>query len=158
MYALDKRYGLTITALVCTVVVALLLLATIVLSFNNIINSTHEREFANEIYSIQKFVDNYYFRFSRYPITVDGMPPDFLNDLSYDEDFSGDSLNSEFYIIDLSEAGLSEVKRGMQKNNDENDVYVVSLQTGRVYYVKGQDIGGHVYHTLTQSLKDKLKL
>ena len=64
----NNKYGITLVALVCVIFVLLVLVSTIVVSFNNIYISTKKKEFANEIYSIQKLVDEYYFKNGSLPV------------------------------------------------------------------------------------------
>lgn len=122
---INEKKGISLAALVCTIAVAVIILSAVTVSYSNIINTTKKREFANEIYTIQKMVEEYYFKNNKYPIS--------------------DSATNE---IDLYELGVNEVKRGLKKDGEENDIYVVDETTGKVTYKKGEKIGGKIYNSL----------
>ena len=60
--------------------------------------------------------------------------------------------------LDLVEVGADNITRGLKKDGNANDIYVVSPKTGIVYYLAGQEIDGDYYYTLTDDLKDKLDI
>lgn len=143
----NKKNGINLMALICIVFVLLILAGTLVVSFNNVFISTKEKEFANEIYSIQKLVDQYYFKNAEYPVKGE--------DISFVEQFTNTPVTGK--ELDLYEADVNEAKRGKRSNSDEEDIYIVS-ETGVVYYMKGEKIGKNVYYTLTDDLKKQLGL
>lgn len=149
----NNRKGVSLMALVCTIVIMLVLAATVTVSFNQIIKSTREKEFANEVYSIQKLVDQYKFKNNKYPV---------YDDYEVEVDISKDKLqfleedsSSIFREINLYEAGVEELNRGHLTNGDD-DIYIVSESTGKVYYLKGVKISNRTFYTLTDELKKKL--
>ena len=159
---IKNKKGISLIALICTIAIALILVSTIGVSFNNIYQSTKKKEFANEIYSIQKLVDQYYFKNNEYP-TYDG---DVTIDLS-SLDNGSDQFGAETHMLtstitlkplNLYEAGVQEASRGIQKDGDNTDMYLVSEKTGIVYYQKGEDIGNKTYYALNEELKKELGL
>ena len=143
----NKKNGITIVALICIIFVILILSGTIIVSFNNVLVSTRQKEFANEVYSIQKLVDQYYFKNGKYPVKGE--------DISFVEKNTYTTIIGK--EIDLYEADVNESKRGKRYNLDAEDVYIVS-EDGSVYYIKGEKIGQKVYYTLTDELKKLLGL
>lgn len=142
-----NKNGINLMALICITAVLLILAGTIVVSFNNVIISTSQKEFANEIYSIQKLVDQYYFKNGDYPVKGEN--------ISFIEKSTNTTVTGK--EINLYEADVNEAKRGKRNNLDEEDIYIVS-EAGVVYYVKGEKIGQNVYYTLTNDLKKQLGL
>lgn len=122
---INLKKGITSVSVVATIAIMLILLSGITVSVSEIVNSTKKKRFASEIYSIQKMVEEYYFKNNKYPIA--------------------DTLTNE---IDLYELGVNEVSRGLKKNNDTSDIYVVDEGTGEVKYIKGVKIGGKEYYSL----------
>ena len=116
-----KRLGINLIALICLIAVMAIILGTVVVSFNTIYISTKKKEFANEIYTIQKMAEEYHFKYGKYPTNDQGE-------------------------LDLYELGVNETNRG-RKNNNEDDVYTINDE-GIVSYKKGADIGGTKYYTL----------
>ena len=67
--------------------------------------------------------------------------------------FSGETITNnviELYEIDLNEIGIENTEYG--NNTEGTDKYVVSQETGRVYYLKGVKFGSNKYYTLTEDL------
>lgn len=137
---IEKKEGISLVALICTIVVGLIILSTVVFSFNNILNSTKKKEFANEIYTIEKMVEEYKFKNEIYPI------------ISETEGTTNE--------LDLYELGVNETKRG-RKEKGEDDIYTIDVTTGKVTYKKGVKIGSITYYNLddnNQELRKELGL
>lgn len=139
-----QREGVTLIILAVTVIVALVLLSTIIVSYDSIKNSMKKREFAKEIYTIQKLSDEYYLKNSSLATTGTTVTPSF-------------STSETFEELSLYNIGAEDVARGTRADGDTTDVYAVSLNTRKVYYIKGVEIGGNTYYTLTDELKKLLE-
>ena len=66
-----KKYnkkGITLLVLMVTITTLMIIFTAITLAYTNISNSTKQREFAKEIYEVQKLVDQYYFLNDKYPV------------------------------------------------------------------------------------------
>lgn len=57
--------------------------------------------------------------------------------------------------IDYSKIGIDSLKYG-RKQNGNNDIYVLSRETGNVYYALGLEIGNDTYYSLTDDIKNIL--
>ncbi len=145
----SKRKGITIITLILTVLMMVILASVVIVSYNNILVSTQKKEFANEIYTIQKLVDNYKFMNNKYPVKSGEVTPSSLN-----SSFQGES--GTYSELDLYEAGVEETSKGL--GTTSSDIYVVADNTGKVYYVSGYEIGGNIYYTLTDDLKKSVGL
>ncbi len=154
------KNGVTMIVLVITIIIMLVLAGTVILSFNGINTSAKQREFATEIHNLQKLVDQYMFLNGTYPVKEE------VNfDISSIESenkvqFLGESGYTSNVIrlkkIDLYEAGVETISRGTQKT--VYDVYAVSEETGKVYYLNGFSSGEKTYYTLTDELSQKLEI
>lgn len=154
---INKRNGISLMVLSITIVVVIILSSTIIISYNEILEDTLKKDFSNEIYSIQKLVEGYKFLNGDYPILDEYI----LNMDEVDENYRFEFENESFvdgkvklYVIDLSKCDVQNVKRG-NKINDK-DIYVVSKNTGIVYYIDGVLINNMRYYTLTNDLKDEI--
>ena len=150
-------------ATIATVTIMLILMTTIIIAANNISNNTKRINFASEIKSIQQAVDSYVEKNEgEYP-TVNSVITDISQlDPIYQSQFTanGESLIDGKIIlneIDYSKIGVTDLKYGTGKRGN-NDIYAVSNQTGKVYYVMGINIDNYSYYTLTQDLLNLLKL
>lgn len=158
---MKNKRGITFLVLVITITFMLILASTLSISFFNLVDSTNKKEYANEINSIQKVVDQYEFMNGKYPV-VDDVVTFSLSTLSAEEkeqfaNEPGYATNEViFKEIDLYEAGVDEVTRGTKADDYGMDVYVVSETTGKVYYLKGEKYDGVKYYTLTNELKKSL--
>ena len=152
------KNGITLIMLVITIVIILILSGTVMMSFYGINNSTKQREFANEIYNLQKLVEQYEFLNDEYPVkdsinfNISSMSASLKEQFKNEPNYSSNVINLK--EIDLSKAGVEEISRGTKKS--QFDVYAISESTGIVYYLKGVTIGGQTYYTLTNELKEKL--
>ena len=156
-----ERKGITFLILLITIVFVLIVTSGLTISFFNVIDSTNKREYANELNSVQNLVDQYEYMNGKYPVT-DNVFSFALVTLPVDEkkQFSEEPGYDDNEIIlteiNLHEAGANEITRGIRRNNNEDDIYVVSESTGRVYYLKGEEYDDYIYYTLTDDLKDGL--
>lgn len=152
------KKGITLLALTLTIAVILILASTIVLSSNDIIAKTKKSEFAKEVYTIQTLVKQYKFKNNVYPIdgsieiTLSEFDQNSVSQFSNEPTYSTGKITLEY--IDLYEADVENTVRGNKKSGNQKDVYLVSNDTGRVYYLNGQKISGTVYYTLTDELKE----
>jgi hypothetical protein len=60
------------------------------------------------------------------------------------------------YEIDYQKIDTTSLKYGNKKDG-ENDIYVVSQKTGKVYYAKGYTVGSKTYFAITQELAKTLE-
>lgn len=124
-----NKIGINLVSLICIIVVTSIITGTVVVSFNNIYISTRKKEFANELYTIQKMAEEYKFKHENYPI---------VKEL---EDEKG------WYELDLYELGVNETNRGRKSN--ENDIYIINENTGEVKYKNGVNIGNETYDSVS---------
>ena len=160
----NKKTGVSLIVLVVTIAVALIVMVAIVGSYKGIDKDAKKGEFAKELYTIQKQVDLYKLRNNKYP----GEDTGILIDITKGAD---ESVNYQFYqevtpenfkaikldIAELVDLDIDELKRGFgtdeNGNPDSEDYYVISNDTGIVYYLKGEQIDKITYYTLTDELK-----
>lgn len=157
----DKK-GISLIALVLTIVVTIILATVTIVAVGDAITDTNKSEFAKEVYSIQSLVKQYNFKENKFPVVSQ-----FVVDLSTLDSVGKEQFSSEpeyltgsvtLYYIDLYEAGVENTTRGLKKDSDNTDVYLVSEATGKVYYLKGEKIGDNVYYTLNEELKSLVGL
>ena len=157
MPKLSYKKGITFISILATIVVIMILIGAVVISANNLIPETIDKKFANEIYTIQKKVEEYNFKNSTYPVedvNINYTIPD-----GYQEQFNGETIQNSTVVlkpINLAKADIEDSYYG-NKQDGEDDIYVVSETTGKVYYLKGykgnsKDTKGKVYYTLTSDL------
>lgn len=151
----EKRKGITLIALITTIIVALIVISGVVISGETIIQNTRRGEFAKEMYTVKKLVLDYEFMNASYPVK-----DEITLDLSTVNANSKDQFSDEpgyelgtitLSPIDLPKAGVENIIRGTTKYG-VNDIYAFSTSTKKIYYILGETIGNDVYYTLTDEL------
>ena len=158
---INNKEGISLIILLITIAVILILLTTITFSVDNVINNTKKRQFAKEIYEVQNLVDKYKVENGDYPYIIenDEKKTITINVENFFDVFGSEDITDNIvtlYPINLSKAGIQNLSRGINKNNNSNDVYAISNTTGIVYYVKGYKVGNNTYYNLTDELKSLL--
>ena len=154
---LNRKKGISLIVLSITIVVMIILASTIIVSYNGILEDTLKKDFANEIYSIQKLVEQYKFLNNEYPISEEHILDINQIEEKYRFEFEKEKIiynTIKLYVIDLSKCDVQNVKRGNGKIKD--DIYVVSKETGQVYYMMGVKISDMKYYTLIDDLKNEI--
>lgn len=154
---LNRKSGISLIVLSITIIVMIILASTTIISYNGILEDTLKKDFANEIYSIQKLVGSYKFLNGEYPILDEYVLNMDKIEENYRFEFENESIvdgNIKLYVIDLNKCDVQNVKRGNKKN--DKDIYVVSKDTGIVYYIDGVVINNMKYYTLTSDLKNEI--
>jgi len=150
------KKGITLLALVATIVIISILLTTVTVSGIATVNNAKKMTFAAEVSLLQESVDAYSAKNNgEFPIgdsiqlDLTGVTPNSITQ------FSGEVIAGNkviVYAIDYKALGLTSLKYGLSADGPE-DIYVVSKDTKRVYYAKGIPVGSKTYYTLTDDLK-----
>ena len=150
------KKGITLLALVATIVVMSILLTTVTISGIATVNNAKKMAFASEVSLLQESTDAYYTKNNgEFPIgnsvqlNISGVTSGSLTQ------FDGETITDNkvvLYELDYSLLGISSLKYGLGTNGPE-DMYVVSKDTKMVYYAKGIHVGNITYYTLTDDLK-----
>lgn len=156
---MNKKRGISMVLFVIAIAMVITLVMAVTTSYNNIISSTRKREFASEIYMIQRAVDEYKFMNGEYPCKGT-QPYTFYTNTIFDDEREQFGINEDvdelnLYYVDYSKLGIKELNRGLGKGTD---TYVLSLENGKVYYLAGVEIDRVKYYTLTDELKKKLDI
>ena len=152
----NKKRGITVAMAVTMVVIIALLATTVTISVNVTLKGSKLKAFATELSTVQNTLYSYKkttsdMNYISKDISV--VPP---NDMLTTQ-FSGENVIDGkilLHVIDLKELGIEKSIYGKEKT--ENDVYAVSFETDKVYYVKGYETADEIYYTLTAELEELL--
>lgn len=150
------KKGVSLISLIVSIIIIVIILGIIVVTSFDSIDVVTINEFAIEIYDIQTAVDEYKQRNESYPsgdtykLNYSKVPVSIQSQFSGEQVVSGD-IN--FKKIDLSLIGIDNNKLGL---GEGEDVYVLSEQTGRVYYMPGVEFEGTVHYTITDKISEIL--
>lgn len=162
-----QKEGISLIILVITIVVAIILASVVISDLSNSSSSGIKSQFAIDVSNIKNNVDIYYLQNGTLPVSSDASymsQDDILNLSSSDALKKGilleqikekkenydDGTKGKYYIIDLGKIGITKSKYGTKKYGT-NDIYVVS-ENRNVYYLKGIEVDGKIYYTLTSDL------
>ncbi|MBR5228073.1 MAG: hypothetical protein IKV94_05510 [Clostridia bacterium] len=148
-----QKKGITVSMVALLVIIIAILTTTITVSVSNSLKNSKLRAFATELSYIQDTVNehNYATTDRMYVKNEVKISPnaEYLTTQFSEEKDSED--NVILYTLDLEKLGIEKTVYG--KGEDATDVYAVSLETNRVFYVKGYEAPDKVYYTLTDDLK-----
>ena len=161
-----NKYGITMIALIITIMVALILISAGIVTVSNSISDATLTAFAEDLNTVQDQINLYYLQNNSFPTNsvdeealsqgqVKNLVTDqetFVNELELNGELNEDDNLGAFYKIDLSKINIENTVRGTQKEGDESDIYVVSAITMKVYYIKGLVMGKEIYYSLTPKI------
>ncbi|MEG2484703.1 MAG: hypothetical protein RSB51_04445 [Clostridia bacterium] len=153
------KKGMSLLALVATIIVIGIVTSTVVITGGDAINNTKKMQFADEINTLQIKVKDAEMAGileectdPKLEIDYQNAVQGFIDSLMYeDKNLEG---KYEVYPINLAKLGVGKMKHGV-KEAGEDDVFVYSPNTQKVYYMKGTKISGAKYYTLTKDLDVK---
>lgn len=142
-----KNRGITLVALVITIIISLILLSVSIVTIKNSIDKSALSNFGNEINDIQDATKSYYILNNALPkkesiaklskndvLALVGA----TNQTAFSDELTqnGDNTLDEFYEVDISKLGIENTTKGLATNGS-NDIYVVSYPSINIYYLKG---------------------
>lgn len=149
------KRGISLVALLITIVVMLILITTVIINSSDIINNSTKIQFSSELSYLQEMVydyriknNNVYPTLEEYQFDISGLTTEEIDQFA-NEQILTNSIT--LYKIDSKIFGLSDLKYG--NGNDEKDYYLLSKSTGKVYYAEGIKFKNMMYYTLTDDLK-----
>ena len=176
----NKKQGVSLVVLLITVAVMLILLTVIIVTVDNVSNNSKLATFASDLSTVEDLTTAYYMQNNSFPVKVESGKTEeemaltqaeiltkvgeenkakFIDELILNNEYNSESDDlGEFYSIDLSKLDIDSSKRGILKNGDEKDVYVVSYPSMNIYYIKGLKAKNDIYFSLSSKLTNRVKL
>ena len=156
------KRGISLVVLLVTIAVILIITSVTVVTGNNIFNNTKKVKFASEISYVEEIVNTY-------RLNNDGNFPSSKMIYLDSSKIKGNDLNEQFkdeniaedksillYKIDFSMLNPHELTYTDINSDSGDNIYCISLTTGRIYFVQGVKIAGKKYYTLTDDLKKSI--
>ena len=146
------KKGISLVSLIIAIVVMGILAGIVVVTGLDSNENITLETFALELLDVQNGVDEYYYRYEKYPsgneYILDSTKVESLAQFA-EEDIVENGIN--FKIVDLSLIGIKSAEFG---GGEGKDIYVLSEKTGIVYYLAGITYENKTYYTLTDELYD----
>ncbi len=152
------KKGISLIVVIVTVAIMLTLISVVTITGNNVNNNAKKVRFASEVSYLKELLDSYKSINSEYPVLEKvEFSTKGINSVVRLNQFKDEQIIDEkisLYKIDYSKLGMIQLTLADKTYSDDNDsVYLLSKDTGKVYYKKGYKIGNDVYYTLGDSLK-----
>ena len=165
---MGKKNGIALLYLIIVIILMLILAGTVVVNMNTSSDSTRLSTFANNITQIQEAVRAEYILDGTIPQKADTTvlsKDDVITRVYVDnrEAFreelllNNESSNVEFLELDLGKLGITKEKYGFGERGTD-DVYVVTTDTLRVYYLYGTEYNDERYFSLNTKIASILNL
>ncbi len=153
------KKGITLVSVLIAVAVIFILVTSITISGISTVNNSKKMSLSSEIAMLKNASDSYKIKNDgEYPIS-DALLLDVSNVSSNSiNQFSDETIEDNkilLYQIDYNKISVGDLKYGKLKNGD-NDTYVISKKTGKVYYAKGIEIGGVTYFYIQNNSEELL--
>ena len=155
------KKGFSLVTLLVTIFVIIILSSTVVISANSIYNSNKKIRFASEISYIKELVNNYMAdNNGKLPSSSDVVvSTKSISKEDLNTQFAGENISEDTIFlnkIDMSMINPGTLQYGNGTDEKSDDIYCISKQTGKIYYIRGCKVGTKIYYTLNDELK-KLK-
>ena len=142
-----RKRGISVLMLAVTIVIMAILVTSTLVGVNLAINDARLRTLAQDMVTIEDKIQEQYSLTGTMPITGPALIADqVLTKITPSERAlllaacTADQNNeSNYYEISLADLGITTSNRGTKKTQD--DIYVISENSMRVYYLKGVKIG-----------------
>lgn len=145
--ALKNEKGITLIVLIIIIIVIAILTASITTGVSSSMESRNYANMQEDLKNLKEGMKLYYEKNGKLPdMTVQ-------SGVSFSSNEKNSYDNSTYYLIDpvaMNEIGIDyeRLTYGKQEG-DTRDVYVINQKSLEVYYVKGINMAGTYYHTLS---------
>ena len=144
------KKGLSLSTVVIAISIMLILVSSVSVIGSSAITSANFEEYKSNIDRVSDEVNIYVTDNGTLPVTneviaINSLGQDFLNQVKENGD-----LANKFYLVDISKLNDYNIKKG-RGNVENKDVFLVTENTNNVYYLKGMEYKGVVYHSDTSS-------
>lgn len=165
---LREKKGVTLLLLVITIIVIVIIAGAVISGIIVTTENANLSNFANNISQIQDSARSMYILENKLPISnsAEKLTREDLLELIdvgnqnafFDElNDNGEGKNAYFYQIDLNKVGADKTLIGTGKDG-EDDIYVISLNSLKVYYLRGVEYDNNTYFSINSKLSNIVKL
>lgn len=157
---MKSQKGITLIALIITVVVLIILTFTVTINIDKYDNQNKKSNFETDIRMLKEEIDQYYAREKKLPIINK-----YSNSSLIPNEVKNVNDNDNYYVIDLDEINLEQFSVEISYGRDYDiikekaieeeitdllDVYIINEQSHTIYYPKGIEYNGQIHYTTVQ--------
>lgn len=157
---IKRENGITLVSLIIVIMLMLIISSTVIYVSMDRFEINNFKKMVNDIELLEDKVSNYYLKYGGLPVlrNSDNTVKEYTYTTLNFEKNSGD--NSNYYILDIEAMegiSLNYGKAGFRNPNTTDDVYIINELTHNIYYVKGIELSGKVYHYIKKdSIADNI--
>lgn len=147
--------GITMVSLIITIVVLFIVSSMTIYTSMDRFEVNKLKKMQNDIELLSDGVANYYLKYNAIPVVRDKDTNAKIEynytDITFNTNKDDDGA---YYIVDLSAMqgiSLNYGKEGFENINLSNDVYIINEKSHHIYYVKGVELDGNMYHTILEN-------
>ena len=171
---IQKNKGITLIILIITIVIALVILSVTIVAVKSSKDNSYLIAYAKDLSAIEDATSQYYISNASFPTEVEGeasisqttlltnVPVAnqeyLINELKDNGDHNENGDLGSFYIIDLKKLNVAESMKGIKKDGDQSDVFVIAYPSMNIYYLKGLKVKGKYYYSLSPKLTNITKI
>lgn len=155
---MQSRTGVTMVSILIILIILSTFASIATISIKNIVKETNVKEFVREYELVKSMTKDYIIRKSG---EVDFDKFDWDTSIIADESLTqfNDEPNKggmiETYIIDLEKIDINKSVYGTGESYISEDIYLMSEETGEIYYRKGFKFDNEIYYKVTDKIKYK---
>ena len=159
---IEKKKGISLVVLLMTIIVALILLTASTVSIVDAADNATISAFAEELKTLEDTSKEYYLQNNQLPvIDTNQMTRDEVLALNIEDnqkiaeemDSNFDNQDTtNFYKIDLSKLDVTTISRGVLKDGNSKDIYILAYPSFRVYYVAGVEAKNNKFFSLSSKM------
>ena len=150
----NKERGVTLIALVVTIVILSLLACTVAANVDGLTNTKTKTDFEQDISELAEKVEQYYARNKTLPVLNEYTNTSMFIDVKNVND------SDTYWVIDIASLGLDSLNYGadyqtIQAMNDPSadvsqytDVYIINRGSHTIYYPKGVEYDGAIHYSV----------
>lgn len=165
---LKQKRGISLIILVISIIIMIILSGTIITSINISTENASFSVFANDLAQLQESAKAMYIMEERLPVIDNAVKisrtdildlVDITNKTLFEEELNlnKESENTFFYQLDLVKAGAGNVDNGTGIKGTD-DIYVISVNSLKVYYLKGVKYDGNTYFSINSKMTNIITL
>lgn len=166
-----NQKGVTMISLIVVILLLVVIAAVTVSTSLDRFEINKIQKMYNDIKLLSEKVSNYYLKYNGLPVLRDAREGKIEYNYTQIKFETNVNDSDVYYIIDLEAMdgiAINYGKEGFENPNTTDDVYIINEASHSIYYVKGVEVDGEVYHTIpsenvafediTNSTKPQIKI
>ncbi len=137
---MKKDKGITLVALVITIIVMSIIAGTVIFQAINMVQSQELNKLYNDLRTLEDKVNLYYTEYGGIPVSGEYTGPQAFQMVRNPND------SNKYYIININE--LENLTLNYNISNSGDDVYIINDVTHTIYYARGLEVNGKTYYRL----------